>query len=179
VTDAACTTAHICSDLDRRDLLRMQFHVVPRTGLTWLAIGTLMATSVVTALALDGEQGSWLMAVASGLVLGVIAFPLALPTAVGAAFFFTMFVADARRGQLGRQCFTLTEDALIEENEAGTLRSRWPDVRGFWSTAHALYIPTRRLACVHTIPRRAFADDAAYETFARTLLDRIEGGRAS
>lgn len=179
MTDAASTSARICADLDRRDLLRMQFHVVPRAGLTWLAIGTLMATSVGVALVLDGDQSGWPLAILTGLVFGVVALLLALPTAVGAAFFFTMFVADARRGQLGHQCFSLTDDALVEENEAGTLRSRWPDVRGFWSTAHALYVPTRRLACVHTIPRRAFEDDAAYKTFAKTLLTRIECGRGS
>lgn len=157
----------------------MQFHVVPRTGLTWLGIGMLMMASIGVALFLDGEQGGWLTAVLRGFLLGVIALILALPTVVGAAFFFTMFVADARRRQLGHQCFTLTEDALVEENEAGTLRSQWPDVRGFWSTTHALYEPTRRLACVHTIPRRAFEDDATYEKFTKKLLYRIDGGGRS
>lgn len=168
----------ITADVRPADLLRMQFHVTPRLPATWIVLGLLMTFAMGLGIADQVGRVGLPVALLAGLVLGLGALLLTVPFQLALILTFVYVIASETNGQLGRQQFTIGDAGLVERNAASTVETRWEQLRGFWKTRHAIYVPSL-FPNFHLIPRHAFPDDAAYERFAEALLERIDRGRGS
>jgi hypothetical protein len=74
---------------------------------------------------------------------------------------------------LGSHAVSLTQEGLMDKNDAGKAEINWPDISASAVTDDYFFL-TGRGTMALAIPRRAFVDDQSYARFAEDVKKHLE-----
>lgn len=162
-------------EISRRDIFFVTFRYIFRSRWLWALFALPFALAMWRVWSSENRPTELLPAVVVAAVFGAFCFGMLLVAALGFAA-LTVLQVGALPGILGSHLFEIRRDGLFESTSANQTVTNWSAIRSATRTKHYILVSVAWWM-LHCIPRRAFADDAAFEAFYSTLQARI--GRPS
>lgn len=157
--------------LSRRDLFSATVSRLFRNWWFWLA-AVLFGGGAATKNTLEIlRQRSWeiaLLGAGAMLLVAVLMFFVMLPVFLG-----TITCIIVRKEFLGERWVSLTVDGVDGEMSFARTSLPWSRSMRVWRTKRLIGLDVANQP-IHLVPRRAFADEAAFAQFFQTCVERIE-----
>jgi len=161
----------VVADITRRDVFVVVFRYMLRARWMWGLCALGFAACLGSQWHSESSPSHWLCAVSLVVVLGVIGLALLIALALLVAV-ITVVQVSAQCGVLGSHTFEIRDEGFFESTSVNQTLTSWSAIACVIRTDHSILVSLTGWL-FHCIPRRAFADAAACDTFLNALQQRI------
>lgn len=160
-------------NITRKDLVRINLFLWPRSKWTWIYMYGLFALCMAVAIInMEGFSAAYLgimvlITASIAVVFSFLAFALCLSINIAAA---------SPRTGLGAHHYRLEEEGLRESTDINEELSKWKSFDRLWKSRNYIVLK-KHWAAIHIFPARCFDSRAQFDEFHAVIAAKISSGK--
>lgn len=156
--------------IGRRDILRMNLHLLPRLKANWIMLGVVIVAAFAF-LIYDDRRPIAASMLSSNILWALFAGLLAILGSTVFCLIWVLAVANHKTGVLGEHEYELRSDGLFEKTVANEGLNRWSGIQSVTRSSNQIHVRINGYL-FHVIPRHGFGSDDEFYRYFELLRQR-------